>query len=515
MGTQGIVADQASDELVCHCAVVSRKDIEAAIAAAPSSTFGSLSNQLGCGVQCGCCKPLLLEMLGQSPWFDVVEASRRVLTDGHDHERRIVQIDLRLSDEARYPQVAPAQHVVFQAKLDGAWVTRTYTVIRQSEDGRMLSIAMRRIPNGQFSSALLDADDDAFAALPLRIAAPSGATDLGDDRPIVCFIGGVGITLALSLLHGLRPGERLHVDYSASRRGDMVYTDELEAAAAAGEEFSCNFRTDDRDGFIDDAHILQTTKRFPNARYYVCGPEGYTRNVRNGLRHARIDDADVRIEAFFLRSGSAVVQRRSLRRSAYLTGAALALLPLALLAPALARYVPNYDHNPGHEEIECVECHTRAPGSTRQQLQAKARLLLGLRDDDSAFGMSPVRNNVCIACHENPDDRHPAHRFLEPRFAEAREALAPHECVSCHREHVGTRLSRVDTGFCESCHQDLAVKDDPTRPTHEALIREGRWNTCLTCHDFHGNHAHQPPQDLRRALTPEALSAYLAKGGSP
>lgn len=515
MGTQGKGPDRISEDLVCHCAAVDRTRIEAAIATAPTSTLDSLAAQFGCGVQCGCCRPLLLEMLGQSPWFDVARAGRRLLTDGQDNDRRIVQLDLQLADGAQYPIAEPAQHVVVQAWLDGAWATRTYTIIRQSEDGRSISIAMRRIPNGQFTRALLDADDEAFAKIPLRVAAPNGEADPADDRPVVCFIGGVGITLALSLLHGRRPGQHLHVDYSAARRGDMVYADEIETAAASGDEVTCNFRTDDRDGFIDDAHVFKTVSRFPGARFYVCGPEGYTRNVRNGLRHAHVDDADVRIEAFFLRQGAGPAQRVGIRRNAYLTGALLALLPLLLLAPALARYVPNYEHNPGHADVECTDCHARAPGNARQQIQAKVRRLLGMRDAGTAFGMEPVRNKACIACHNNPDDRHPAHRFLEPRFAEARAEFAPQECVSCHREHVGTRLSKVDTGFCASCHGELVVDNDATRPTHAVLIRDDRWNTCLTCHDFHGNHAFKPPQDIRQAISPESLSAYLRRGDSP
>ena len=177
--------------------------------------------------------------------------------------------------------------------------------------------------------------------------------------------------------------------------------------------------------------------------------------------------------------------------------------------------MPNHAHNPGHAELACAECHTQAPGSTRQQLQAKARHLLGLRETDVAFGMTPVGNATCIDCHENPDDRHPAHRFLEPRFEAARAELAPHQCVSCHREHTGMRVSRVDTGFCASCHADLEVEDDPATPTHAELIQTGRWDTCLACHDFHGNHPHPPPERLQDALSAAEVRAYLREGASP
>ncbi len=504
---------QAQDDLVCHCANVNRSRIKAAIATAPASTLESLGAQLGCGVQCGCCRPLVQELLGQSPWYEVANATRTTLTDGRFPQRNIVQLDLQLVGFPPYPQTKPAQHVVLQAWIDDTWVTRTYTVVQQSEDGNTVSIAMRRLPYGELTTRLIDADDTIFASIPIRIAIPNGDADPADGRPVVAFVAGVGVTLALSLMHGRQPGHSLHIDYSAAYRGDMVYADRIEASASSSDEISCHLRNDDVDGFIDDEDILETVKQFPGARYYVCGPEAYTQNVVQGLRKAEVADEDVRVEAFFLRTN--LKQKRSLRRLAYAAGIAAALLPLWLLSPALATFVPNAAHNPGHADFECTECHREAPGTTRQQLQAKAKYWLGIRDENVDFGMRQVDNAACVGCHENPDDRHPAHRFLEPRFEAARLALAPEQCVSCHREHTGTRLSQTNAGFCATCHSDMKVKDDPTRPTHAALINSARWDTCLTCHDFHGNHAYTPPNDLKEALDPGAVAAYFGSGESP
>ncbi|GAA4802834.1 (2Fe-2S)-binding protein [Lysobacter hankyongensis] len=504
--------NQDQNDLVCHCAGVGRARIKAAIATAPASTLESLGSQLGCGVHCGCCRPLVQELLGESPWYEVANATRTTLTDGRFPQRSIVQLDLQLVGFPPYPQAKPAQHVVLQAWIDDAWITRTYTVVKQSEDGNTVSIAMRRLPYGELTTRLLDADETIFAAIPMRIAVPAGEADPADGRPVVCFVAGVGVTLALSLLNGRPPGQMLHVDYSASYRGDMVYADRIEASASGSREVSCFLRADDVDGHIDDEDIRQTVQAFPGARFYVCGPQGYTGNVVDGLRNAGVPDADVRVEAFFLKSHAK--PRRSVRRLAYAAGLAVAFLPLLLLAPALAKYVPNAAHNPGHADLACTDCHRDAPGTMRQQLQAKAKHLLGLRGH-SDFGMRAVGNPTCIGCHDNPDDRHPAHRFLEPRFEAARRRLAPEQCVSCHREHTGSRVSQTDSGFCAACHSDTQVKDDPTTPTHAVLFAEERWDTCLTCHDFHGNHAHDAPDDLDDALAPGVVAAYLQHADSP
>lgn len=504
---------QDRDDLVCHCASVGRRRIQAAIASAPASTLESLGTQLGCGVQCGCCRPLVQDMLGESPWFEVAYAGRYLLTDDPASPRRIVQFDLRLPGYPPYPDALPGQHVVVQAWLDEEWVTRTYTIIDRSADGKCVSIAIRRIADGRFSRRLIDCDDDAFADIPMRIAVPNGTPAPDDGRDTVCFVAGVGVTLALSLLRGHFGRSRLHIDYSAASRGDMAYAEHIETSAAASDTLSCHLRCDDVDGFIGPDDIARTVARFPEARHFVCGPPAYTRHLVEGLRDAGVHEDDIRIEAFFLSRKQR--RRTSLRRLAYAAGLALACTPLFLLAPALAKFVPNEAHNPGHVDLACDDCHRPAPGALRQQLQAKTRHVLGLRESDADFGMRPVGNATCIDCHDNPDDRHPAHRFLEPRFEAVRAEFAPHQCVSCHREHTGTRISKVDTGFCASCHADMMMEDDPTQPTHAALIAGRRWDTCLACHDFHGNHAHAPPQRLEQALSAEAIRAYLRDGDSP
>lgn len=504
---------QDTEDLVCHCGGVSRSQITEAIATGRASTLESLGAQLGCGLRCACCRPLVQELLGHSPWYYVTKSTRTTLTGDRDSDRRIVQIDMQLAGFPLYPQTLPSQNVVVQAWLNETWVTRTYTVICQSEDGNTISIAMRRVPSGQLSPRLLDADDATFAAIPMRISAPNGEADPVDGRPVVCFVAGVGVTLAVSLLHGARRDRTLHIDYSAIHRGDMAYVDWIESSAGSNRNITCQLRVDDVDGLIDDDHILETVNQFPGARFYVCGPKGYTRRVVDGLRIAQVPEADVRVELFFIKPPAR--PQPNIRRLPYVTGLVVAFLPLILLMPTLSNFVPNNSYGPGHEDLACSDCHLKAPGTIRQQLQAKAKHLLGLRDSSADFGMREVDSPSCTRCHQNPNDRHPTHRFFEPRFAQARRELGPQTCVNCHREHTGGRLSQTNTGFCSSCHGDLAIKNDPTRPTHEALAHDRRWETCLTCHDFHGNHTHTPPTDLQNAITPAAVVAYLRRAQSP
>jgi hypothetical protein len=170
--------------------------------------------------------------------------------------------------------------------------------------------------------------------------------------------------------------------------------------------------------------------------------------------------------------------------------------------------------NTGHTQLACVSCHRAAPGTLRQQLQANARFWLGLRSTPADFGKRPVENSDCVTCHERPFDRHPVTRFNEPRFASARKHIAPQNCQSCHREHSGVRVT-ASLGFCENCHAKLKLESDPLDVSHDTLIGQRRWESCLGCHDFHGNHVFTPPREVERVTAAVDLEYYFQGGSSP
>jgi hypothetical protein len=187
---------------------------------------------------------------------------------------------------------------------------------------------------------------------------------------------------------------------------------------------------------------------------------------------------------------------------------------LWLHAPGQAHLRAPGPMNTGHETLACDACHVPAPGTLRQQLQRVARSWI-TGDAGTDVGFRTVGNTQCQSCHERPDDRHPVFRFLEPRFAKARAAIHPEQCTSCHREHDGVRVTVADGTYCRNCHADLDVKNDPLDMSHRALVAAQRWDSCLGCHDYHGNHGFAPPRRLADAIAPAAIETYLHGGSSP
>lgn len=207
-------------------------------------------------------------------------------------------------------------------------------------------------------------------------------------------------------------------------------------------------------------------------------------------------------------------RRRTIRPRVYYLAIVTTVAALGVLAlPGKDRLRAAGPMNTGHEALDCVQCHTPAEGTIRQQLQANVRHLVGLRDVGAAFMHKPVGNTDCLACHQNNDDRHPVYRFNEPRFAEARDSLAPQYCVSCHTEHSGKRVTVAPTS-CSTCHADLTMEKDPIEPNHETLVANGDWASCLSCHDFHGNHVRETPVRREDGVSELDIARYLA-GGPP
>lgn len=204
------------------------------------------------------------------------------------------------------------------------------------------------------------------------------------------------------------------------------------------------------------------------------------------------------------------------RKLGWLAGLAIGGAALAwLIAPAHAHLHAPGTMNTGHDALACSACHREAPGSMRQQLQAIARSWIGTAPTSADLGFLPVGNDACLACHDRPDDRHPVSRFLEPRFAQARAALHPERCTSCHLEHHGARVTVTDATYCQVCHARTAFERDPLDVSHRVLVATGQWESCLGCHDFHGNHVHPPPHRRADALSPAQIRAYVDGGESP
>lgn len=195
---------------------------------------------------------------------------------------------------------------------------------------------------------------------------------------------------------------------------------------------------------------------------------------------------------------------------------AIILVSSLLFIKPAEEYLSIGPMNTGHEGFSCNTCHTDAKGNWVQQIQSNTECAIGLRKDMVEFGSLPPDTKKCLACHERDNDRHPTHRFLEPKHKKAINKIDATNCTTCHDEHNGVRVSLLNGNYCMNCHSNTKIKKDPLDTPHSKLFKEGMWNTCLQCHDFHGNHqSHEAPTLMTDTIPLQKISTYFKGGKDP
>jgi len=208
-----------------------------------------------------------------------------------------------------------------------------------------------------------------------------------------------------------------------------------------------------------------------------------------------------------------------LRQRQFLGGAIGVLIEIGIIIflnlDSSEEYISLGPMNAGHNDLSCVTCHAHAKGNLMQQLQSNLESAIGVREHGVDFGTMDVTVQNCLQCHDRPNDRHPPHRFSEPRFKKAIANINTTTCITCHSEHNGERVTVASLDYCIHCHQDLKVEQDPVDISHETLIATKQWFTCIQCHDFHGNHRYKVPTKLKDTIPMSVIEVYLKGGKDP
>jgi len=223
-------------EIVCHCLQIRRGELRLAIEGG-CRTANDLMEATGAGTVCGSCRVSLGEMVGQSDWLPVRIAQVIPQSD----RVRSFQFKPHRGHETKIEPAKPGQHIVVQAYIDGNWVQR-----------------------------------------PVHL------------------VGGIGITPALATCRSMVQQESqpsLYIDYSSSAAENFIYVEELKTAAQQ-KNIDVHFRATEQTGRLKFEDVQQITQRYPNARYYLCGPEGYLTSVEGLLEQAHVPQERINIEVF-------------------------------------------------------------------------------------------------------------------------------------------------------------------------------------------------------------------------
>ncbi|WP_344731581.1 fatty acid desaturase [Nocardioides fonticola] len=204
-------------------------------------------------------------------------------------ESRLVVLEVP-ADLAETYAYRHGQHVTVRAIIDGAAVTRTYSIVSAVSE-RRLAIAVRHVPGGIFSGYVLE---HLQAGDLLDVLPPAGhfrtELDPAARRRYVAVAAGSGITPIMSIVRTVleeEPRSTVTVVYGNRTPSSTMFRGEL-AALAADDRLRVHHvlsRTPDAElpGRITPSLVRELAGEDPVDAWFLCGPDALVRELSTEL----------------------------------------------------------------------------------------------------------------------------------------------------------------------------------------------------------------------------------------
>ncbi|WP_426571451.1 2Fe-2S iron-sulfur cluster-binding protein [Aquihabitans sp. McL0605] len=193
----------------------------------------------------------------------------------------------------------PGQFCTFRVHLGDDEVLRCYSMSSAPETDDDLTVTVKRVPGGLVSNWLHDhvAEGDV-----LEVTRPAGVfCPRPDDRPVVAYCGGSGITPVMSILRSTLAAtdRRVRVLYANRDERSVIFDHELAALQAAhGDRLEVRHHLDSSGGYLDAAAVLDFAGTDLGGDHYICGPGPFMDLVEATLLGVGIEQDRIAIERF-------------------------------------------------------------------------------------------------------------------------------------------------------------------------------------------------------------------------
>jgi ferredoxin-NADP reductase len=205
----------------------------------------------------------------------------------------------------------PGQHVDLRLTAeDGYSVERSYSIASEPERTNEVDITVEQIEGGEVSPFLHE------VVVPgdrLEVRGPIGGYFVWEavlGGPVLLVAGGSGVVPLMAMArHRARAGSGVPMRLLFSSRGpdEIIYADELDGLAAAGDGFDVVHTLTRRQppgwaGYtrrIDESMLAEVLEPLgAAARAYACGPTALVETVANGLVRLGLPPDRIRTERF-------------------------------------------------------------------------------------------------------------------------------------------------------------------------------------------------------------------------
>ncbi|RFD18840.1 NO-inducible flavohemoprotein [Komagataeibacter melaceti] len=276
--------------------------------------------------------PEILDAWGKAYWFlaDVLIGREKEIYQSHEvapggwvgwrpfrvgrrvrESETVTSFELVPTDGKPVMRHVPGQYLSFRLDVPGHGSQRRNYSISSAPDGASYRISVRRIPGGVVSEWL---HDSVHEGTELQVSAPAGDFVLGGPAasPIMLLSAGVGLTPLMSMLDTLMAGESapaIHYVHATRTPQTEAFGQHIRKLATTGRVRHDVFYS--RETALETAEDAGTTQHAgrltpawlkaqarPDTVYYICGPDGFMREMVAVLKAAGVPDAAIRFEFF-------------------------------------------------------------------------------------------------------------------------------------------------------------------------------------------------------------------------
>jgi ferredoxin-NADP reductase len=205
-------------------------------------------------------------------------------------------VTLTIEPNRAFSGFAAGQHVTVSARVNGAWVARSYSPRHlPGSSQRAFQITVQRVANGRFSQW---ADDSANIGDWLKLSEAYGDMRLpSGNTPLLMLAAGSGITPFLSLLQGVRLLRPTHLHYWVKARENACHLDELLALQAREQNFQLTLHITEGDSAAARLNTQHMINCLVGTELMACGPAGF---IATAKALASVHGLALQSEAFTL-----------------------------------------------------------------------------------------------------------------------------------------------------------------------------------------------------------------------
>lgn len=206
-----------------------------------------------------------------------------IVQETPDARSFVFEIPRHLRDKFKY---RAGQFITFEIPFEGMQLRRCYSLASAPETDAWPKVTVKRVVGGRISNWF---NDQLSVGDTIKATAPEGRfvlRDGADDRPLMLFGGGSGITPVISLMKTALVTTRRNVKLVYANRDEqsIIFKDELDLLVARFPgRVQVVHHLDADKGFMKPEDVVAEMAGFETADVYTCGPGPFMDTVEAAL----------------------------------------------------------------------------------------------------------------------------------------------------------------------------------------------------------------------------------------